>query len=84
MRQPHTAWLERDTVCLSAGVRFQNRSYSLDEEDAMVPGQFSLTIEGQDVPREMREILIVPRDVAHPAVVLDDERAVNVDGLTES
>jgi hypothetical protein len=56
----------------------------LDEEDAMVPGQFSLTIEGQDVPREIREILVVPRDVAHPAVVVDDERAVNLDGLTES
>jgi hypothetical protein len=56
----------------------------LDEEDAMVPGQFSLTIEGQDVPREIREILVVPRDVGHPAVVVDDERAVNLDGLTGS
>jgi hypothetical protein len=63
---------------------FQNRSHSLDEEDAMVPGQFSLTIGGQDVPREIREILVVSRDVARPAVVVDDERAVNLDGLAES
>jgi hypothetical protein len=56
----------------------------LDEEDAMVPGQFSLTIEGQDVPREIREILVVPRDVAHPAGVLGDESLVSLKGLTES
>jgi hypothetical protein len=56
----------------------------LDEEDAIVPGQFSLTIEGQDVPREIREILVVSRNVAHPAVAVDDERAVNLDDLTES
>jgi hypothetical protein len=84
LRQPHTAWLEPDTVCLSAGICFQNRSHSLDEEDAIVPGQFSLTIEGQDVPREIREILVVSRNVAHPAVAVDDERAVNLDDLTES
>lgn len=53
-------------------------------EVAMVTRQFSLTVEGQDVPREIREILAVPRGVAHPAEVVGDEPAVNLDGLTES
>jgi quercetin dioxygenase-like cupin family protein len=63
------------------GTVFVTHTHEVDKIDAVVSGQFLLSIEGQDIILGAGDSLDVPRGVPHRAEVVGEEPVVSLDAV---
>ena len=64
-----------------AGTVFPPHSHGVDKIDAVMSGQFKMTMEGEVVILEAGDCLTVPRGVVHSAEVVGDQAVVSLDAV---
>jgi quercetin dioxygenase-like cupin family protein len=63
------------------GTRFPDHDHNVDKIDAVLAGQFRMTIYGQSVILKAGDCLKVPRGVIHSAEVIGDQAVVSLDAI---
>ena len=61
------------------GTVFPNHTHGMDKLDAVVSGQFRITLNGHAVVLEAGDCIAVPRGAPHSAAVVGDEDVVSLD-----
>ena len=61
------------------GTYFSDHTHEIDKIDAVVSGQFRMTIQEGEVVLERGDCLAVPRGTVHSAEVVGDEPVVSLD-----
>ncbi|MFQ5792149.1 MAG: cupin domain-containing protein [Acidobacteriota bacterium] len=67
----------------SPGTHFPDHTHGFDKMDAVLSGQFRMTMEGEGVILEAGDCLAVPRGSVHSAEVVGDEPVVSFDATKE-
>lgn len=65
------------------GTCFPDHTHGVDKIDAVLSGQFRMTMAGQSVVLEAGDTLVVPRGVGHSAEVIGDEPVVSLDAVKQ-
>jgi quercetin dioxygenase-like cupin family protein len=65
----------------SPGTHFPEHTHGVDKIDAVVSGQFELTLNGERAVLGPGDWIAVPRGVPHTATVLGDEPVVSLDAV---
>lgn len=65
----------------SPGTHFPEHTHGIDKIDAVVSGQFELTVAGERAVLGPGDWIAVPRGVRHTATVLGDEPVVSLDAV---
>lgn len=63
------------------GTVFPSHSHGVDKIDAVMSGQFKMTMQGEAVILEAGDCLVVPRGVIHSAEVMGDKPVVSLDAI---
>jgi quercetin dioxygenase-like cupin family protein len=63
------------------GTCFPDHDHNVDKIDAVLAGQFRMTIYGQSVILKAGDCLKVPRGVIHSAEVIGDQAVVSLDAI---
>ncbi|HET7442756.1 MAG TPA: cupin domain-containing protein [Terriglobales bacterium] len=64
----------------SVGTRFPVHSHEVDKMDAVLSGEFRITINGESVVLGPGDAIEVPHGVEHSAEVVGDRSVVSLDG----
>jgi quercetin dioxygenase-like cupin family protein len=65
----------------SPGTRFAEHTHGVDKIDAVVSGQFELTVAGERAVLGPGDWIAVPRGVRHTAAVIGDDPVVSLDAV---
>src|SRR5688572_10546640 len=63
------------------GTHFPEHTHDVDKIDAVVSGQFQLTVEGQPYILGPGDSMAIARGVRHSATVLGDQPVISLDGI---
>jgi quercetin dioxygenase-like cupin family protein len=63
----------------SPGMSFPDHAHGIDKIDAVLSGQFRMTLEGRSVVLEAGDCLAVPRGAVHSAEVVGNQPVVSLD-----
>lgn len=63
------------------GTVFPSHNHTVDKIDAVMSGQFKMTMQGKAVILEAGDCLAVPRGVVHSAEVIGDRPVVSLDAV---
>lgn len=63
------------------GSVFDSHSHAVDKIDAVLSGQFRVTMGGESVVLRAGEWIYVPKNIEHTAEVVGDEPVLSLDGV---
>lgn len=63
------------------GTCFPDHSHNVDKIDAVLAGQFKMTLEGQSVILQAGDCIAVPRGAVHSAAVIGNESVISLDAI---
>ena len=64
-----------------AGTHFEMHTHSVDKIDAVVSGEFKITMGGESVVLSAGEYVYVPKGIEHEAEVVGDEPVLSLDAV---
>ncbi len=64
-----------------AGTHFPMHTHTVDKIDAVVSGQFKITMGGESVVLGPGEFVFVPKGIEHEAEVVGDAAVISLDGI---
>ncbi len=65
------------------GTVFSDHIHSVDKKDAVVEGEFLITMGGEEFLLRAGDAIEVPRDAVHSAQVVGDESVVSMDAVKQ-
>ncbi len=65
------------------GTLFSNHVHSVDKKDAVLEGEFLITLEGEEFLLRAGDSIEVPSDRVHSAQVVGEESVVSLDAVKE-
>ena len=65
------------------GTVFSDHIHSVDKKDAVLAGEFLITLEGKEFLLSAGDSIEVPRDAVHSAQVVGEESVVSLDAVKE-
>ena len=65
------------------GTLFSDHVHSVDKKDAVLKGEFLITLEGEEFLLRAGDSIEVPRDGVHSAQVVGDESVVSLDAVKQ-
>ena len=65
------------------GTVFSDHIHSVDKKDAVLAGEFLITLEGKEFLLSAGDSIEVPRDAVHSAQVVGEESVVSLDAIKE-
>lgn len=63
------------------GTVFESHSHTVDKIDAVLSGEFQITMGGESVVLKAGEWVYVPKNIEHIAEVVGDEPVLSLDGV---
>ncbi len=68
----------------SEGTVFSDHVHSVDKKDAVLEGEFLITLGGEEFLLRAGDSIEVPRDAVHSAQVVGEESVVSLDAVKEA
>lgn len=63
------------------GTHFERHTHTVDKIDAVVSGEFRITMGGESVVLKAGDYVYVPKGIEHEAEVIGDEAVLSLDGV---